>query len=245
MEVPPGVLGLVDDMWFRYVVDVGMVGPDKGKGGKYLFLPASYKGDVPKSGYIVYRSPIYGLWAPFCNFTVEGAPKPAIASMLKHTRIYPLSEAGKAHGQLPNKNGSMMEINTIQPNTYQYWLDLNELVQEEGATTMGPEIAGQIAAIGIQKGKPFKPDARIKKILTEAAAIGNATARAVLWAPRIRMPITTAQNPPGSMPSRGVINSRWKMVYATLMPAPPFFTLPRVSHRPWSQQALVKARSTR
>jgi len=184
MEVPPGILGPVDDMWFRYICDIGFVGPDKGKGGKYLFLPPGYKGDVPKSGYFVFKSPTYGIWAPFRNFAVKGDVKPALASMLEHTRIYPLSEAGKPHGPLPNKNASMMEINTIQPSTYQYWLDLNDLVQEEGATAMGPEIAGQIAAIGIEKGKPFQPDARMKKILTDAAAIGNATARAVLWAPR-------------------------------------------------------------
>ena len=181
LEVPPNVLGPVDDMWFRYVCDIGIVGPDKGKGGKYLFLPPGYKGDVPKTGYFVFRSPTYGLWTPFRNFAVKGDVKPAIASMLKHTRIYPLSEAGKPHGPLPNKNGSMLQINTVAPNTYQYWLDLNDLVQEEGATTMGPEIAGQIAAIGIEKGKPFKPDARMKKILTEAIAIGNATARAIAF----------------------------------------------------------------
>jgi len=184
MEVPPGVLGPADDMWFRHIGDIGIAGPDQGKGGKYLFLPPGYKGEVPETGYFVIESPTYGVWAPFRNFAIDGDVKPAIESMLKHTRIYPLSEAGQPHGPLPNKNASMMEINTIQPNTYKYWLDLNELVQEEGAKQMGPEIAGNIAAIGIEQGKPFNPDARMKRILTEAAAIGNATARAVLWAPR-------------------------------------------------------------
>ncbi len=47
VEVPPKVLGLFDDSWFRYVTDIGFTGPDKGKGGKYLFLPPDYKGDVP------------------------------------------------------------------------------------------------------------------------------------------------------------------------------------------------------
>jgi hypothetical protein len=184
MEAPPGILGFADDMWERYICDIGFVGPDKGKGGKYLFLPPGYKGDVPETGYFVFESPTYGVWSPWRNFAVEGDVTAAIASMRKHTRIYPLSEAGKQHPQLPHKDASMMEINTIQPSNYQYWLALNELVQEEGATPMGPEIAGQIAAIGIEQGKPFNPDARMKKILTEAAAIGNATARAVLWAPR-------------------------------------------------------------
>ena len=48
LEVPPKVLGLIDDMWYHFVTDVGMVGPDKGEGGKYLLLPPGYKGEVPK-----------------------------------------------------------------------------------------------------------------------------------------------------------------------------------------------------
>jgi hypothetical protein len=184
LEVPPGILGPVNDMWMHYICDTGFVGPDKGKGGKYLFLPPGYKGDVPESGYFVFESPTYGVWAPWRNFAVEGDVKAAIASVRKHTRIYPLSEAGKPHGQLPHKNASMMEINTIAPNNYLHWVYLNGLVQEEGATRMGPEIAGTIAAIGIEKGKPFNPDARMKKILTEAAEIGSAMARATLYAPR-------------------------------------------------------------
>src|ERR1700678_2460746 len=45
MEVPPGVLGPVDDAFFRYVTDVGLIGPDKGRGGKYLFVPPGYSGN--------------------------------------------------------------------------------------------------------------------------------------------------------------------------------------------------------
>jgi hypothetical protein len=46
VEVPPKVLGLVDDMWYGWVGDVGITGPDKGRGGKYLLLPSGYKGMV-------------------------------------------------------------------------------------------------------------------------------------------------------------------------------------------------------
>lgn len=75
----------------------------------------------------------------------------------------------------------MVQINTIPPNTYQFWEFLNDLVQSEPAGVIGPEITGQMAAIGIVKGKPFNPDARWKKILTEAVAVGNATARAIAF----------------------------------------------------------------
>ena len=58
---------------------------------------------------------------------------------------------------------------------------LNESVQQEPATSYDVELAGQLAAIGIVKGKPFNPDARMKKILSDAAAVGNATGRMLNW----------------------------------------------------------------
>jgi hypothetical protein len=58
-EVPPGVLGAFNDHWYRWVVDVGVTGPDKGKGGKYLILPPRYDGEEPE-GYFVARAQTYG-----------------------------------------------------------------------------------------------------------------------------------------------------------------------------------------
>ena len=61
IELPPDVLGILDDMYFRYITDMGAAGPDRGKGGKYLILPPGYKGDVP-DGYYVFESKTYGVW---------------------------------------------------------------------------------------------------------------------------------------------------------------------------------------
>jgi hypothetical protein len=183
MEVPPKVLGPVDSAWFRWVTDIGFTGPDAGKGGKYLFLPPDYKGDVP-DGYFVVKSPTFGLWGAWRNFAIDGDVKPALENIEKYARIYPLSEAGKPHATVQNKNGSYVQLNTIPPSTYRFYEDLNKVVQSEPAGSFGPELTGQIAAIGIVKGKPFSPDERMKKILTEAAAVGNASARTISLAPR-------------------------------------------------------------
>src|SRR5258705_8771235 len=51
VETPPLSLGVVDDMWFNWITDFGLPGPDRGEGGKYLFLPPGYKGEVPDGGY--------------------------------------------------------------------------------------------------------------------------------------------------------------------------------------------------
>ena len=71
-------------------------------------------------------------------------------------------------------------INTIPPNDFSFYEMLNEVVQQEPATSLDPELMGSLAAIGIIKGKPFAPDERMKKILTEALAVANATSRTLL-----------------------------------------------------------------
>jgi hypothetical protein len=79
---------------------------------------------------------------------------------------------------------SGMSYNTISPNDFGFFEDLNQLIQNEPIDSLDPETRGLVASIGIVKGKPFKPDARMKKLLAEAVAIGNATARAIIFQPR-------------------------------------------------------------
>ncbi len=62
VDIPPGMYGTADDALFKFLVDFGAVGPDKGKGGKYLFLPPGYDGKVPE-GYFAVRSPSYRIWS--------------------------------------------------------------------------------------------------------------------------------------------------------------------------------------
>jgi hypothetical protein len=70
-------------------------------------------------------------------------------------------------------------MNTVPPNDFSYYEMLNDLVQDEPASALDPEIAGQFAAIGIVKGQPFKPDDRMHGILVEAAALGNVASRTI------------------------------------------------------------------
>ena len=57
-------------------------------------------------------------------------------------------------------------------------------MQNEPADFVDPDTVGLFAAIGIKKGKPFAPDARMKAILTDAVAVANGFARANLFASR-------------------------------------------------------------
>ena len=173
LEVPPKVLGTANDMWQRWVVDVGVTGPDKGRGGKYLFLPPGYKGSVPKRGYYVVHSPSFGLWVPWRSFLVHGDPKPGVDLVKKFTKIYPLAGAGKKHPRLKFVDMSGKPFNTVYPADYRFWELLHKVVQEEPTASLDQIRLGYFQSIGIQKDKPFAPDERMKKILTEAAAVGG------------------------------------------------------------------------
>ena len=78
-------------------------------------------------------------------------------------------------------SGSGKNFNTIHANNYHFFEELQDVIEREPIELIDPELRGLFASIGIQKGKPFKPDARMKKILTDAAAVANGTSRALLW----------------------------------------------------------------
>ncbi len=95
VEIPPGSgPGTVNDAFFRFVVDMGAPGPDKGKGGKYLIVPAGYTGELPKSGYFVAKSPSNVHWLILRGFLVDGKPDVASKMFREGVKVYPLSKAG-------------------------------------------------------------------------------------------------------------------------------------------------------
>jgi hypothetical protein len=179
IEAPPKVLGLVDDMWYRWVGDIGITGPDKGKGGKYLLLPPGYKGKVP-SGYFIMRPGSYSVWAGWRSFLVNGDPKPGVDMVKKFMKIYPLSQAANPP-KLNFVDMSGKPFNMVAPADYRFWELLNQVVQDEPTNEVDATTLGFWASVGIKKGEPFAPDERMKRVLTEAAAVGDATARAIMY----------------------------------------------------------------
>ena len=173
METPPNTLGLIDDFWFQYVTDYGNAGPDQGKGGKYLLVPPGYEGKIP-DGYFVAKSATYGNWLVMRGFMENFDPKPVVKNMKENFKLYPLGDQPKSVNFV---NVSGKAFNTVHASDFQFFEEVNAIVQEEPASAFSPEILGYLASIGIEKGKPFAPDARMKKILTEAALVGNAYSR--------------------------------------------------------------------
>jgi len=181
IEAPMGMLGAFNDAWFRYMQDIGPAGPDKGKGGKYLVLPPDYKGDIPE-GYFVVKSKTYNVWI-FMRASIAKGLDAAAKNVKENLRIYPLSKKDNPP-IMEFISGSGVAFNTIHANNYLFYEHLNEWIQEEHIDMLDPETRGLFTSIGIEKGKPFRPDERMKKILTDAVAIANAAARSIVWHPR-------------------------------------------------------------
>jgi hypothetical protein len=203
IETPPRFLGAVQDAWFRWVIDLGVPGPDRGLGGKYLIVPPGYKGSLPEGEFNVAQARTnHIVWFGRSFLKDHSDPKPVVEEIKKFTKVYryepggfgtPISEflAGNARlGPVEPPpptifhEGSGKVMNTIPPNDWTFYEMLNEIVQEEPATSLDPELMGPVAAIGIVKGKAFAPDARMKKIMNEALKVANATARSLFLAPR-------------------------------------------------------------
>jgi hypothetical protein len=195
LEVPPNVLGVIDDFWFRWIGDFGAPGPDRGVGGRYLLVPPSYDGPLPEGGFFVYRSRTNLVTVAGRAFLVDGRPAPATANIREHLRLYPYAAGGfgSSIGQYLQRNGPLgppatpvaprfvegtgLRMNTVPPNDFGHYEMLNELIQHEPASALEPELAGLFAAVGIRKGEPFAPDSQLRAILEAAVATANAASR--------------------------------------------------------------------
>jgi len=199
IEQPSDAVGTINDMWFSWIIDIGGPGPDRGLGGKYLIVGPGYDGPLPEGGYFVAHSKTNLALYAARAYLVDDDPAPAVANIKKALKIYPYqpgsfgtSIAQALEGtvgiagepKIPETRfieGSGLAFNTIPPSDDGFFELINENVQNEPATSYDVELAGQLAAIGIVHGKAFAPDERMKKILSDAAAVGQATGRALNW----------------------------------------------------------------
>ncbi|MBY3232694.1 DUF1214 domain-containing protein [Rhizobium laguerreae] len=152
-------------------------GPDAGKGGKHLLLPPGYSDKVP-DGYFVGRATSFDVIAGMRAIPDKGDVAGAI-DRLKTIKVYPLDQ--RPDWQPP----TWMDQTPIAQNqtptafeqTLRYWEALDEVIQKEPPLPGFGSEYGNLAALGIVKGKPFKPNERMAGILEKAAVMGSAQFR--------------------------------------------------------------------
>jgi len=178
VELPPGpLMCVVNDMNQRYVMDMGLPGPDAGKGGKHLILPPGYTGKVP-DGYFTGIPTTNRVLLLVRAIPPAGDVQAAIA-MLKTAKLYPLSNPAAASQVTLFEIGEKHIDFTPVPweKKLDYWRELAEVINNEPPYEAYRMEYGLLASLGIEKGKPFKPDSRMQGILVKAAQIGNGQMR--------------------------------------------------------------------
>ncbi len=175
VEVPPMMLGGFNDLWQSEIANIGPTGMDKGKGGKYILLPPGYSGNVPKGNFVL-KCTTHKVVLGVRGFLQDGKPDKAVA-LMKTARIYALSQVSNPPA-MAFVNGSRKDINTVFTDNAAFFDDLAEIVEQEPGEKLQTNEKFLLASIGIEKGKPFKPDVDRKALLGEAAHVGSAIARA-------------------------------------------------------------------
>lgn len=173
IELPPGgYIGLVNDHYQGWIQDLGIPGPDAGKGGKHLVLPPGYKSKVP-DGYYVGRSLSNKILLAVRALPINGDQQAALDA-LRAIRIYPLATAGSvAPISIVDFTEKTADFTSLKwEANLQFWERLHAVIDAEPVVQKFLPMYGLLAALGIEKGKPFAPDARMKKILERAAQDG-------------------------------------------------------------------------
>jgi hypothetical protein len=187
-EAPPGLQGILLDFWQRpipgptidghtFFGDVGLPGPDGGKGGKFLILPRGYDKSVP-DGYFVYRSGTYNVFVFLRSFYQDPTKLAPAVALMEAAKIYPLGGQATAKPmQYPDASG--VPVNMLPRDDASAFDQLKALVDTEGENLADPDWRGMLASLGIVKGKPFNPDAVTRAMLDRAAKTGYKTSRVI------------------------------------------------------------------
>lgn len=185
LELPAGLMaGMILDQWQRVLADLGVVGPDKGRGGKYLILPPGY-GPVQTDDYFVVQSTSRDVL--FGVRLLGDDKKKAIAELIPGIKTYAWSQDGSSEKMSVRRAGDV-EWSQMQPRGMAYWESLNEVIQRNSVEPRDRLMMAKLKFLGIEKGQPFEPDERQKKLLEEGALVGEAMAKANTTDKRVEPP---------------------------------------------------------
>jgi hypothetical protein len=180
VEIPPGaIVGIIDDFWQRSIADVGLPGPDGAKGGKFLLLPPGYTGETPQTGYHVLQGTMNN-YNVMVRGIVQNGDKDAAVANVKRVKVYPLNASSNPK---PNTFVSMSGkvIDTTPPKAMAFWERLSGFINNNPVQARDLFYMGMLKPLGIEKGQEFKPDPRQRAILEDAAQMGDAMGRVMLF----------------------------------------------------------------
>jgi hypothetical protein len=203
MELPPGLLGTMNNIWQQPLVDLGgPFSPEQNRGGKFLILPPGYDGPLPEVHHHIARSDtnIVVFYLRAIPQTRDDIPK--LVELIHTYRQYKLEDAANPpETRFVSLAGKDTDYLTNEG--FAYFETLARYINENPPRSQDMAMLGVLESLGIAHGQPFEPDARMTAILTEAATVGRAMAEALAFAPRVPKEIVYAY--PGER--------RWKKIF--------------------------------
>jgi hypothetical protein len=184
LEVPAGVRGHLYDMATRAFSDVGDVGPDKGKGGKYLIVNANFDGVVPEGHFLVRNHISNTITLGVRAFPAAAGSVEKSVEVLKSFKWYYLSEAGNPPTTTYVSIGTKA-FSQEWPRDERAFEWLAEAFTMDKVPASGMAHMGNMRRLGIEAGKPFNPDKRAKRILKRAAKTAEAMVLSMAYSDRI------------------------------------------------------------
>ena len=206
IEVAPGLQGILDDFWqrpltgpltdsqlgvptpdgSRWCGDVGLVGPDEGKGGTYIVLPPDYEGVEPEGGF-VFRSRTYGVFVFWRAFFQDPDDLSAPVAAMEATRIYPLGQKEQAR-PMEFPEGSGVPTDLLFHRDIRYFEMLARFIEREYVDPTEMDMRGMLASLGIAKGVAFRPDEQMRALLDRAALTAFNMSKAIVSHGTMRLP---------------------------------------------------------
>jgi hypothetical protein len=203
MELPAGLLGTLNNVWQQPLVDLGgPFSPEQNRGGKFLILPPGYDGPLPATHHHFVESD-----SNIVVFYLRGLPQtrddiPKLVEHIKTYRQYRLEDAANPpETRFVSMAGKDADFLTNEG--FAYFETLARYINENPPRPQDMAMLGVLETLGIAHGRPFEPDERMKKILTEGATVGRAMAEALAYAPRVPDEVVYAY--PGER--------RWKKIF--------------------------------
>ena len=177
LELPPAdggsITGTVMDCWQAALEDVGPAGVDKGAGGKYLILPPGAAAPAP-AGYLALPSDTYQGYALLRSNLRSGS-----AADVRGRRVRSADQAlpPRAGGRPPPTvfvDAAGVLFDSTIPYDLRFFRSLARMVQEEPWLPRDKVMIDLLKSLGIEKGKPFRPDPRTEALLGAAAREAHA-----------------------------------------------------------------------
>ena len=166
--------GTISNIWDQPIEDVGPPGADKGKGGKYLFVPPGYEGDLPAKGYIIRHSDSYSLVYAFRPILKGDGTYADAAAYAKGLKVYYLADA-KNPPATNYLDATNHPYNCLPTYDHTYFEDIDDVIQQNPIRQQDKVMVSLLKDLGIEKGKPFNPTDEQKRAMAEGLKLAYAS----------------------------------------------------------------------